>query len=254
MPDADSSLIVKNNVEILLAGETSQQYAQELSRLEETFGQEGFGIRTETVSADAFTEEQLPFKKEQSIRFILFADTKTAKRAVADVETEKAVLESGAQIICAEETENLYGLLEEQIRAQARDAQTGMLSGMDVDYTGEYEELAADSRYAVRFLVEFKNAATGKTTTSTYAEKFIPKKPGTYSIYLQTAPKNKEGRIIGRYEGSTPVITGLRVYVRPEGKTETTLSAETSDLAKVKASVTECPLSPHQWWGERSKQ
>ncbi len=229
MTEADSSLKVQNSVEILTFAGTEETCKEELEKVKKSCAAEECPVSIRKATADS-----IDFQEPESIRFVLLPDKAYEKNLLDNPAMEKALIQSNAVVVYADDTELPAETMKKNIHLLKRDVYTGMFCGMGVDYAGKYVEFSENTSYSARLVVEYENALTGQPQTSTYEQPFTPERPGTYHIYFQTAPRYKNGAT-GRYQGEYPIVSGFHVYKRPVCKTTTFLSYDRRNVSRINA-------------------
>ncbi|MBQ7066343.1 MAG: hypothetical protein IJN92_05940, partial [Lachnospiraceae bacterium] len=231
MSDADGGMVVKNAIEILTLGNVEKSCESVLSEIENTYRNGEYSVSIKTATADTIS-----FEQTESIRFLIVPDKAWETEYLSKAAIQKNIEETNAMLLYGDENRSLADSIRQEVISRKKDIHTGMLTGMEVSYTGKCREWFENSNYAVRIIAEYENAVTKKTLTSLYNQPFIPKEPGKYNLILQAASKDEKGNT-GRYQGDYPVVTDFYVYERPVCKTTTTLTGDENDAAKIKTSV-----------------
>ena len=229
MTEADSSLQVQNSVEILTFGGTEETCKAGLLEIKKSCAAEKCPVSIRKGNPDG-----IDFQEAESIKFVILPDRAYEKNFLDNPAMEKALIQSNAVTVYADDTESFAETLKNNIHLLKRDVYTGIFCGMGVDYAGKYVEFSENSNYSARLVVEYENALTGKPHTNTYEEPFTPERPGTYHIYFQLASKYKNGAL-GRYQGEYPIVSNFRVYKRPVCKTVTFLSYDRKNVSRINA-------------------
>lgn len=229
MTEADSSLKVQNSVEILTFGGTEETCKAGLLEIKKSCAAEKCPVSIRKGNPDG-----IDFQETESIKFVILPDRAYEKNLLENPVMEKALIQSNAVTVYADDTESFAETLKNNIHLLKRDVYTGIFCGMGVDYAGKYVEFSENANYSVRLVVEYENALTGKPHTNTYEEPFTPERPGTYHIYFQLASKYKNGSL-GRYQGEYPIVSNFRVYKRPACRTATFLSYDRNNVSRINA-------------------